>query len=47
MSEATVIGTDVATAPPFVIKKLAGHSLTDKGLATFTSEWAKSSQNIL
>lgn len=47
MSDAALIGADVATAPPFVIKKLAEHLLTEKGLATFRSDWAKSGQKIL
>jgi len=32
------IGADVITAPPEVIKKLASHPLTDKGLATFLED---------
>jgi len=32
------IGADVMTAPPDVIKKLASHPLTDKGLATFLAD---------
>jgi len=35
------------TAPPEVIKKLAAHPLTDKGLETFMADWAKTGQNIL
>ncbi|MEM8730986.1 MAG: fructose-6-phosphate aldolase [Pseudomonadota bacterium] len=41
------IGADVVTAPPAVIKSLASHPLTDKGLATFLADWAKTGQNIL
>ena len=33
--DAARIGADVMTAPPEVIKKLASHPLTDKGLETF------------
>ncbi|MCV6594891.1 MAG: fructose-6-phosphate aldolase [Silicimonas sp.] len=47
MSEAAKIGADVATAPPEVIKKMAGHPLTDKGLAAFLDDWAKTGQSIL
>ena len=36
--EAARIGADVMTAPPEVIKKLASHPLTDKGLATFLAD---------
>lgn len=41
------IGADVITAPPEVIKKLASHPLTDKGLDAFMKDWAKTGQNIL
>lgn len=47
MSEAAKIGADVATAPPDVIKKMANHVLTDKGLDGFLSDWAKTGQKIL
>ena len=47
MSEAAKIGADVATAPPGVIKKMAEHALTDKGLAAFLDDWAKTGQSIL
>ena len=47
MSEAAKIGADVATAPPDVIKKMAQHPLTDKGLDAFLSDWAKTGQSIL
>ncbi|MEM6662223.1 MAG: fructose-6-phosphate aldolase [Pseudomonadota bacterium] len=41
------IGADVATLPPDVLKKLASHPLTDKGLEAFLSDWAKTGQSIL
>ncbi|MEM8577280.1 MAG: fructose-6-phosphate aldolase [Pseudomonadota bacterium] len=41
------IGADVMTAPPDVIKKLAMHPLTDKGLDQFLADWAKTGQKIL
>ncbi|MEM8700118.1 MAG: fructose-6-phosphate aldolase [Pseudomonadota bacterium] len=47
VQEAALIGADVMTAPPEVIKKLAAHPLTDKGLEAFMSDWAKTGQNIL
>ena len=47
MSEAAKIGADVATAPPDVIKKMANHVLTDKGLDAFLKDWAKTGQSIL
>ena len=47
MSQAALIGADVATAPPGVIKKMAEHVLTDKGLDGFMADWAKTGQTIL
>ena len=47
VSECAKIGADVATAPPDVIKKLASHPLTDKGLDAFLKDWAKTGQKIL
>jgi transaldolase len=41
------IGADVITAPPSVIKSLFNHVLTDKGLAQFEADWAKTGQSIL
>ncbi|MDH5798753.1 MAG: fructose-6-phosphate aldolase [Paracoccaceae bacterium] len=47
MTQAALIGADVATAPPNVIKAMAKHPLTDKGLEAFLTDWAKTGQNIL
>ncbi|MEM6891584.1 MAG: fructose-6-phosphate aldolase [Pseudomonadota bacterium] len=47
IQQAALIGADVITAPPDVIKKLASHPLTDKGLEQFLSDWAKTGQKIL
>jgi transaldolase len=41
------IGADVITAPPAVIKSMASHPLTDKGLDQFLKDWAKTGQKIL
>ena len=41
------IGAVVITAPPAVIKNLANHPLTDKGLATFLADIKKTGQTIL
>ena len=41
------IGADVMTAPPDVIKKLASHPLTDKGLAQFLADAAKADIKIV
>ncbi|WP_239805564.1 fructose-6-phosphate aldolase [Croceicoccus hydrothermalis] len=45
--QAAKIGADVATMPPKVIKGLADHVLTQKGLEGFTADWAKTGQSIL
>jgi transaldolase len=47
ITDAARIGADVITAPPQVIRKLADHPLTDKGLAAFMADWAKTGQKIL
>ena len=47
MSQAALIGADVATAPPGVIKAMANHVLTDKGLAAFMADWEKTGQKII
>jgi transaldolase len=47
VKDCALIGADVVTAPPAVIKALASHVLTDKGLEQFTADWAKTGQNIL
>ncbi|WP_225028549.1 fructose-6-phosphate aldolase [Xinfangfangia pollutisoli] len=46
-SQCALIGADVMTAPPSVIKGMAGHVLTDKGLEQFMKDWAKTGQKIL
>ncbi|MCT4683962.1 MAG: fructose-6-phosphate aldolase [Roseicyclus sp.] len=47
MKQAALIGADVATAPPAVIKAMASHVLTDKGLDAFLKDWEKTGQKIL
>jgi transaldolase len=47
VADCALIGSDVITAPPSVIKKLADHVLTDKGLDAFMKDWAKTGQQIL
>ena len=47
VAECARIGADVITAPPAVIKSLASHPLTDKGLAAFLADWEKTGQTIL
>jgi transaldolase len=47
VKQAAMIGADVATVPPDVLRKLAGHTLTDKGLDAFLADWQKTGQAIL
>jgi len=47
MSECAKIGADVATAPPGVIKAMANHVLTDKGLAAFLVDAEKANIKIV
>jgi transaldolase len=43
---AAKLGAHVATLPPAVLRSLYNHPLTDKGLATFLADWAKTGQSI-
>ena len=47
MKEAALIGADVATAPPAVIKAMASHVMTDKGLDGFMADVKKAGIKIL
>ena len=47
ITRCALIGADVVTAPPAVIKAMISHPLTDKGLEQFTKDWAKTGQKIL
>jgi transaldolase len=44
--QSAMIGADVITAPPAVIRQLFKHPLTDKGLEGFAADWAKTGQKI-
>ena len=44
---AALIGADVATLPPNVLRELAAHPLTDKGLKIFLDDWKKTGQHII
>lgn len=39
--ESALIGADIATIPYDVLRKLASHPMTDKGLAAFLKDWEK------
>jgi transaldolase len=39
VAEAALAGADIATVPYAVVKKMAGHPLTDRGLERFLADW--------
>lgn len=45
--ESALIGADVMTAPPAVIKGLFKHILTDKGIEGFLKDWETTGQSII
>ena len=47
VKDAAMIGADVATIPPSILKALVKHPLTDSGLATFVADWKKTGQSII
>ena len=47
VTQCALIGADVITAPPSVIKALISHPLTDRGLEQFMKDWATTGQKIL
>jgi transaldolase len=46
VTQSAKAGADVATVPPNVFKMLVEHPLTDKGLAQFLADWAKTGQTV-
>ncbi len=46
VKEAALIGADVATIPPAILKVLVKHPLTDSGIATFLADWKMTGQTI-
>lgn len=46
VKECALIGADVATLPPAILKQLVKHPLTDKGLEAFLADWQKTGQSI-
>lgn len=44
--ESALIGADIATIPYSVLKKLASHHMTDKGIEAFLSDWNKKKRII-
>lgn len=41
VTQAALMGADIATVPFPVLKKMVQHPLTDRGLETFLKDWEK------
>jgi len=46
VKECALVGADVMTSPPKVIRQLSQHILTDKGLEAFLKDWEGTGQKI-
>jgi transaldolase len=46
VKQVALIGADVATCPPAVIRSLVKHPLTDKGIEQFLADWKKTGQSV-
>jgi len=47
VKQAAMIGADVVTVPPAVLRALVSHPLTDRGLEQFLADWKKTGQRIV
>lgn len=47
VKQSALAGADIATVPAGVLRQLANHPLTDKGLEQFLADWAKTGQRIV
>jgi len=47
VTQVALAGSDVATIPPDVIRKLANHPLTNAGIEGFLKDWKATGQSIL
>jgi transaldolase len=47
VTQCALAGADIVTLPPSVLRQLASHPLTDKGLAQFLADWKGTGQKIL
>ena len=47
VAQAAIIGADVVTLPPKILKELYEHPLTKKGLDAFLEDWKKTNQKII
>ncbi len=46
VTQAAMLGADIATMPAKVFQQLVKHPLTDAGLKTFLEDWARASANV-
>jgi transaldolase len=46
VKQVAMVGADVATMPPALMRGLARHPMTDAGLAAFLADWAKTGMKI-
>ncbi len=47
ITKAALVGSDIATIPPSVIRKLVMHPLTETGIENFLNDWNSTGQSIL
>jgi transaldolase len=47
VTQAAIAGADAATMPPSVVRKLAQHPLTERGLESFLADWKATGQTII
>jgi transaldolase len=47
VKQSAMLGADIATMPPAILKALVRHPLTDKGLELFLADWKKTGQKIV
>ncbi len=47
VKNSALAGAHVATIPPKILREMFKHPLTDKGVATFVTDWQKTGQSIL
>ena len=45
--QSAMVGADICTIPGKILRQLANHPLTDKGLEVFLADWKKTGQSIL
>jgi transaldolase len=47
VTQCALAGADIITLPPAVLRQLAAHPLTEKGLAQFLKDWESTGQKII